>query len=523
VKRDEVKYMVVKNSRQQVKATELKKYLLEKNISNHYVQYFEPFDIIFDNFIFKAEQALRILPNRRLVLSGTIHDTKKVILKIFIDPVKYQKDYIKNEQGYNWLQRLELDTPKIISAYCDHIQQQSYFISQYIEHDLSNINHQILIAAIAQLHKNNICQNDLHINNFILNKNKVYYLDYAALVKVNSFNGNIKSCAQFNNFALFLAQLDMAECIKWPIYIQCYLNYYFQDQIIAYSHVDIEKYILHKAKKLLESRLNDFTNKCRRDCTDFKLITNNDLTGNIHTSISGLIKRSAIIDYDLAYVINQLLQTELEDKNNILNSHLIATLKNGNTARVLLLEHHNKKFIIKHYLPGKKWQQLIRTVKYLFIKPRAMKSWLNANFLEHLGVATAKPIAFLLQRKGVFTKDSFFIMEYIENIQRLDTILENKELNTVTKHKYLSQIKCLLDNFAFLRIVHRDFKSVNLGIKEEQLFLLDLDALHQYNSKFFYEKVKDKDNLRIIKCLKSYPDLLEFYKSTKITKSEKYV
>lgn len=501
-------------SDQKIPIAKLNQYLLDKNISSNYLDQCQPFDILFDNFVLNIEKLIRVIPNRRLVFYGKINNSEKIVLKIFINPSRFHKDYMKNEQGYNWLQRLELNTPKIISAYCDRAHKQSYFIYKYIEQEQNqfNKNYNLLISAIAKLHKNNICQSDLHVNNFIINNNTVYYLDYASLVKVKPFDDRINSCKQFDNFALFLAQLNIDEHVKWSDYIKIYLDYYLEDILKNKNKQELRDkiiiFILNKAKLYLKSRLVKFSDKCIRNSTEFKMVSHDDSENKYN--LNGVFKRVAINERKTVDFIKDFLQNNDKIKLLVQNKK-IQVLKNGNTAKVLLVEFNNKKFIIKHYLPGNCLQQIWRTVKYLFVKPRAIKSWLNANFLEHLGIATAKPLACLIKNRWGIMQDTFFIMEYLEDLTRLDVILESKQVLLDEKYRCIKKIKKLLDNFSFLNVVHKDFKSVNLGFKDQQLFLLDLDAMHQYNSNFLYRKLKDKDSTRITACLKDYPDLLNFY------------
>jgi len=59
-----------------------------------------------------------------------------------------------------------------------------------------------------------------------------------------------------------------------------------------------------------------------------------------------------------------------------------------------------------------------------------------------------------------------------------------------------------------LKIVHNDFKTVNLGYTNNKLIILDLDAMQRYNSKYYNNQ---KDITRLKKCFTDNSVLIELF------------
>lgn len=472
---------------------ELGSYLHAKNIANNYINKIDSFYIEFnEDFIVKVLKLIRVLPGKRLVFLCENEKKKNLILKIYINPEKYQKEHLDIATKYNKLLLANINTPRIIYSGLDDLYKTSYFLYEYINsegtYNYSDI--KLLINTIADMHKNNLYQQDLHIDNFILNKNKVFCLDLAS---ISVFNIKDKSEEQFfdvkisinkymiENFSLFLAQLPSDYYENWDEFIDCYLEN-FDDKI----DLRIKNHIENLAKDKLKIRLKKFTNKCLRDCTDFKRINKN--------SYAGVVKRSV-------YNKNSGFISEFIDGPQcFISKYSAGVIKDGNTAKVYFINYNGKKYIIKSYLSNNKLTQILNYFKSKVIKPRALNSWLNANLLEHIGVRTAEPIGYLINIENICLKDSYFIMEYLEDIVRLDVFFENK-MNLIINESlldYVDYLKKILIKFKFLNILHNDFKTVNLGIIDKKIAILDLDAMSFFNKKIIFNRSKNKDKIRLI-------------------------
>ena len=503
-----------------INLADLKSYLLNHNISNNYLNndLMTGFNITLPHGEFTIEKFLRILPNRRLVfLAYDLNSKQQVVIKLFIDSKKYQKDYAGLLQNHNLLNSYSLLTPRIIANTQDQQNKLAYIIFEYLQPDVlpdssesAQLTHKLFIAAIAKLHKNFIYQKDLHLDNFIIHNKKVYYLDVESLYTKPGFLVNNNAS---DNFALFLAQLDSQFYPDWnrytTYYLQCLVTKVNNHADKSDNSKNIEKvikYINKKAKGLLNQRLNKFLIKTTEDNTLFRTIKSSFNNAAVDKpkdkyTIYGVVKR----DYYSGF-----FSKFLENPSNFIMDRQLAVLKEGNTAHVHLIEFDNKKFIIKHYLPKSFSHQVLTTLKSFLRLPRAINSWCYANLLELVNVTTPSPVGYAICTQRGFIKSSYYIMEYDESYQGLAGFNTDCELNTENCVRVCSQIANLLNALKALKLAHRDFKNVNLGLigsNQEHLTMLDLDAMKRYKSSFFLNKQHNKDINRLLRC---YNDKKEF-------------
>lgn len=475
-----------------VELKDLKEYLKDYNISNNYIEKIKPFKIKMVDGEFTIISLLRVLPNRRLVLLAyDSHTLAKVVIKLYISSRKNQRDYQLALEGYKLLNAANLLTPQILYSTVDKFNDLSYIICDYIEPNYSIANednyYKLYIAAIAKLHKNNIYHSDLHVNNFLINNKKIYYLDTESLYAMNSKLVNNKGA---DNFAGFLAQLDVTYHDKWAIYSKHYLQCLIPNIANDKDTNEIIHNISIKAKKYLELNINHFLEKTSRNCTEFKIIKN--------ASIWCAIKRECS---NPKYGIT----TEfLEDPFKFIETYKKSNLKLGNTAHVYLVNYKGTPFVIKYYLPQGIFKQSLNTLKNFFRKSRANQSWYNGNLLDQFKIPTPKPIACINIKKGFLVKHSFYMMRHIEDYKSVADVIETLDLENTKLATVLSDQICnLLKKFENLKLVHADFKTVNIGISDNQLVVLDLDAMQRYKSNYFFKKAQLKDFNRILKCFTS--------------------
>lgn len=491
-------------NKNKINSTELKKYLAANSISNDYFSHsLKPITITLPEGDFTINKCLRILPNRRIVFQAVNSIEKPVLIKIFINEKKYIKDYNLILNGYKLLQNAKLLTPTIISSKLDEINKLSYIIYEVIE-SIESIestaqqskpdnHHKHYIAAIAKLHKNHLYQEDLHLNNFILNNKKMYYLDTSSLYLKNNFLVNKQAS---KNFALFLAQLDLAYYHAWPMYIKYYLQCLVTN--ISNNTVTLIKYIDKQANKKLNQKITRFLLKTQRDCSDFKVVK--------AKNVWGVANRKN-------YNVNMsFFDKFLTDPQKFITQYNIKTLKQGSKSHVYLINYNNQNLVIKYYLPGSFINQIAKTVKSFFIRPRCLNSWRNSNLLRHMNIATPHPIACFIFKKYFLMNQSFFIMDYSEDYKTFADIIGDNPQNdfdvkNINWDNLADSLINLLNNFKIMRILHQDLKTVNLGLDNNQLKVIDLDAMRIFKSdlisRLIYNYLADKDINRLLRCFKN--------------------
>jgi serine/threonine protein kinase len=129
--------------------------------------------------------------------------------------------------------------------------------------------------------------------------------------------------------------------------------------------------------------------------------------------------------------------------------------------RVELVEVDGRKFVVKRY---KKPTFFNRVAYTFFRKDKSCRSFYNAKMLERNGIETAKPVAYIIVKRGGLLHTAYFVSEYLpyKNIREVYAVSdeqERKELNrdfvnfTLRMHR--------------LKIVHKDYNPGNILVHKE--------------------------------------------------------
>jgi tRNA A-37 threonylcarbamoyl transferase component Bud32 len=188
------------------------------------------------------------------------------------------------------------------------------------------------------------------------------------------------------------------------------------------------------------------------------------------------------------------MQKLLADPDEQLNKAPGPFFKNisGDTSTVGVVTVDDKKFVVKRYnLRG-----FLYSLKKMFRKSRALRSWHNSRYLDRHHIPTPKPVAVLIKHFGPIRGKTYFITEYVDGVQGLDLFAKNSQLN-IAWEKGLENVTELLKKLHSARITHDDFQLKNMIFVNNIPVLLDLDhmRIHQYNSFWFRHNFrKDVEN-----------------------------
>jgi hypothetical protein len=114
------------------------------------------------------------------------------------------------------------------------------------------------------------------------------------------------------------------------------------------------------------------------------------------------------------------------------------------------------------------------------------------------GIETAQPIAFMEKRIGPIRLVSYLVTQFIDGKNARDFFLSDRE-PADRRLKVAEKITDLIYRLGTLRIKHGDMKATNLAITDEQVYLLDLDALRQYKGNFSFNHLHRRDILRFLR------------------------
>lgn len=408
---------------------------------------------------------LRLLPQRRLVcLVKETKTQKKCIIKLFFHAQKAQADFNQEIQGYDLLNQTKLSKPpRLNSGLWD---DNSFYISyEYIE-NAQNLG-QVLIAQhyannfifallkkIAILHDSALKQEDLHLDNFLLQGDHLFILDYAEIQVFKS------SQDQINNLALLLSQLPISE----DEHIATRLNFY-QQQLQNKHEIGL-KQLNTAIDKHREYRLKKYTQKIFRNCTEF--------VQKQHFKSFQVYRRC----FD-----ESCWEALLTSPDQLIENG--KKLKDGNSSTVALVTVNHRQFVIKRY----NIKSLSHWLSRFWRPSRAWTSWRNAHILKLLGFETPLPIALIEQRFGIFRHKAYYISEYVESPDILQVYATHNTLAAT----HLEAVRTFFYSLKKAAISHGDLKGTNLLLSDNKLTIIDLDSMKQHRNKKAFAQAHQKD------------------------------
>lgn len=421
----------------------------------------------------RCEAILRTLPGRRCVYEGH-WDGREVIVKIFTNRLR-GRFHIKREvlglrtltergirtpsplfTGKNSKQQLVLVTEKI-----PHTQD---LISFFQQHRKGPERKEILckwVQLIARMHEKGVLQKDLHAGNFLLADGMLYALDpaqmhfsSAAIARHSSFR-QLASLLSNYSFGNSQDTMDLAKA-------------YFQQRKWKWDSSVLP--VLEKQIRIQRRRgLNKVLRKILRNCTYCIKIQTNTYTGIFQRTIfEGQNCISFMQNLDIQMEAGQILKT-------------------GNTCFVSRLRTGTHDLVIKRY----NYKGFRHSLRHTLKGSRARKCWLFGHRLFYAGIAAARPLAFVEQRKHGLVRQSYIINEYVEGPD-IQTYLQNPKTGRDEHDKIIRQAEHLLEDLADCGLTHGDMKPINILVQEGKPVLIDLDSVRRHRFSFVLKYYKRK-------------------------------
>ncbi|MBM3855578.1 MAG: protein kinase family protein, partial [Verrucomicrobia bacterium] len=166
-------------------------------------------------------------------------------------------------------------------------------------------------------------------------------------------------------------------------------------------------------------------------------------------------------------------------------------LKRGRSATLALVELEGRKLVIKRYNIKSASHALSRAWR----PSRAWHSWIEAHRLRFLGIATPRPLALIERRLGPLRGRAWLITEYCEGPNLQDRLAAAENMPAGID----AAVRRLFAQLAEARIGHGDLKATNFICSGKDLFVLDLDAMRQYDSETAWRKAWRKDRARFLR------------------------
>ncbi|MBL4567006.1 MAG: hypothetical protein JKY85_03125 [Porticoccus sp.] len=391
-----------------------------------------------------CEEVYRHLPGKRWAFRAHWAGAE-VLVKLF-----FQRKYLERERaGLKAITDAGVPCPQEIWSLVD--EGDGYFLATEFLDDASSMQDcykglslqqlkpllRDALALIGQLHRSGSMQADIHLDNFLLSKGKLYIID----------GGGVEELSHpLDNLALFFAQMipDYDDLV--PSVIDAYGEG-------APSVADLLPVII----RVREQRIKHYLAKTTRSCTQFQV----SKTSHTFTTF----KRS--------FESERLWQLIKEPEVALGQAQF---LKCGNTATVVKLAGDGCDWVLKRYNIKSFWHGLSRC----FRPSRAWVSWKSAHRLELLGIATPKPIAMRENRSGPLRREAYLITECAVGDDLQAWLLKSKDVQVP---EWLDrQVSRLFGILWLSRVSHGDMKATNFIVAGETLQVIDLDAVQWHGS-----------------------------------------
>ncbi len=437
-----------------------------------------------------CEEFVRVLPGKRLVAFGHWAG-KEVVAKLFFAPRQATRHIARDVQGINGLKTAGVLTPTIYFqgvSQDKHIQvllferikglglDDIWRLKQDVEEVLP-LMHAVTLELATQ-HVLGILQHDLHFKNFLIKGKNIYTLDGG---EVEISHTPLDKKESLNNLGLFCAQLGVEAKGLMQILFQTYAK--SRGWLIKKQDIDDLKSAMLKHSK---KRWKNFRKKIMRTCSAFVRVN----------------RSTGITLYDRSYESVDLLNC-LKNPDTVFSATDTVMLKEGRSATVAKIYLKGKPYVMKRYNIKNATHGLRRSLR----ATRAAMGWQLGQHLILMGVATAKPIAFIEKRFLGLRARSYLLMEYIEG-ENAGEFFAHDDENALPMAK---KIVTLFENLAQLNLTHGDLKKTNILMRDHTPVFIDLDGMKEHRTKLGFKRAFQQEMKRFMLNWRNQPKTYKLF------------
>ena len=346
----------------------------------------------------------KIAPNKRIVCSGKWGE-ERIVMKFFLESLRANYYFNKELKGLKALKRSGVRTPDIIfSGMVENsnikvvatkeifpsLDMMSVWNNTKDDDIYADLQEQIL-KKIAVLHNAGIKQEDLHLGNFLISKNRIYTIDGDG-VDVKGKGQPLSEELSLENlsilFAQFYPRLDKIAKKSLEQYARCRGWDYdpkFTSRLFTRLKPRIQKIRAIKQKKYLK--------KIFRECSEFV---------HIKTQNSELVCDRKAYNSGLEQFINN--PDHFIKKGNV--------LLGSNYSSIVQIDIDNTLYVVKTC----KVKNFSLFFKKLFKKTYGKSMWRNAHLYKLLGKQLPYPLLFMEEYLDSFYSKNYFIVKYTSKL-----------------------------------------------------------------------------------------------------------
>lgn len=424
---------------------------------------------------------LRVLPGQRYVGAG-VWRGRPVLAKLLVGP-RAAKQFQREREGARWLAGQGIPTPALVAQGLRD-GEGGWLLFEFLQGSeslgaawnkvealapLADAQRDVLgqaLESIAALHAQGLWQEDLHLDNLLRRDGRVYVVDGGG-VRTEQPGTPLSRQRVLENLGVFFAQLPQALA---PFIEELLVHYLLANSEHALPMEALEKQI----EKVRTWRLRDLLAKAGRDCTLFSV------------SQTPWMLRAMPRDEEAAMV------PVLEQADALIaRGHLYKT---GGAATVAKVTADGRVLLIKRY----NIKNVTHWFKRFWRPSRAWHSWIEAQRLRFLDIATPRPLAVLENRTLGLRGTAYLVTEHLPGPDLMQCFSTHVQDGSVPER----QLQALDQLFASLireRISHGDLKGNNLFWAQGQWALIDLDAMQQHSSIASFAPAFARDRARFLR------------------------
>ncbi len=457
-----------------------------------------------------CSEVFRVLPGRRIVARAHCDGAER-LLKAFVGPTA-GRDAARDRRGIEALQRAGVPTPALLGE-AEMVGGGRALLLEYLP-DARALHGGLLagkpstdvapeesvaaaradgsdviadadvmrdiVRILARLHSAGLIHTDLHIDNFLRSDGALYIIDGAAVRAVTNWMGQARSLGRrrsLANLALFLAELP--QCDR-DTEAGLYAGYAAQRHWPV-THGDRDR--LGAAVRLVRHRRRRrYLAKTLRDCGEF----------DVSRSFGRLVAcRREARTPALTTLIERVAQYMDEGAVGTQQSEVGRLLKAGNSATVVAVCVADSRFVVKRYNIKSAGHWLRRTWR----PTRAQRAWQYGNWLQLLGIATARPLALIENRTGPLRHVSYLITEALPG----PDLASLPAFGETVSDETLDAVATTFVALAVNGLVHGDTKASNFIVTGSGIALVDLDSMHAPRRRARFKRAFRQDVERFLR------------------------